>query len=250
MTVEKIGVWRVYRHWRVASTNDLAKSLDPWEAAVAVIQDAGRGRYGRKFSSGEGGLWLSAVLPMPGGAQRWTGFPLVVGQAVLEWLRALPLPNARLRWPNDIMVRNRKLAGLLLEQFAYERCTVGIGMNLFNAPWEDDPELAATATRLADEIAPMPQYEECLAAVLAAISRAHQRMATHTLGELLPLINTAWNGPRFVEVHLQEGSILRGNFSSIDSEGALLLETSDGTTRVCPAHQVRLLRDLPALPNE
>lgn len=244
MTEEPVGVWRVHRHRVVRSTNDIAKSLPPWEAVTAETQDAGRGRYGRTFSSGEGGLWLSAVVPMPGGAAQWTGFALVVGHAVLEWLRGLPLPDARLRWPNDLMVRDRKIAGLLLEQSSPDRCTVGIGMNITNAPWDDDPELSATATRLADEIFPAPGLDETLAAVLDAIARAHERMSGAPLGGLLDLINTSWNGPRPVEIHLQSDETLRGCFSRINAAGDLLLEPDGGAPRVCPAHHVRLLRDI------
>ena len=51
-------------------------------------------------------------------------------------LKKLNVPEARLRWPNDLMSGRKKLAGLLIEQGGRQKLTVGIGMNVLNAPWD------------------------------------------------------------------------------------------------------------------
>lgn len=240
----EIEGWGVHRHWKVRSTNDLARELGPWQAVVADIQEAGRGRYGRAFQSSEGGLWLSAVLPLPGGPNAWSGLALAIGWALCLWLRSLPVPEARLRWPNDLLVGSRKLAGLLLEQSAPEQCVVGLGLNITNRPWEDDPQLAGITTRLADEVHPHPDLETALSAVLRAIRFAHQRMAEAGLRGLAAEINACWDFRPAVRLTLCEGPVREGRFGGIDAEGALRLVQPHGED-LFPAHHVQRLEEIP-----
>lgn len=241
---QKIADWQVHRRWKVDSTNNLARDLSPWQAVTAEIQEAGRGRYGRVFQSSEGGLWLSAVVPLPGGPTAWSGLALAVGWAVCQWLRELPLPAARLRWPNDILVGPRKLAGLLLEQSGGDRCVVGIGLNLTNRPWEDDPGLTGTTTRLADEIPTCPGYDEALAGVLRAIRRSHALMAENGLAGLAAEINQCWDFTPRIRLHFSEGPAREGRFAGIDGEGALRLVEDQVGESIHPAHYVLRLEEI------
>ncbi|MGA7905207.1 MAG: hypothetical protein WCA06_21465, partial [Terrimicrobiaceae bacterium] len=71
--------WRLFLFDTVASTNDLARELPPGSAVRARVQTSGRGRFGRRFVSDPGGLWLSAAMRAEGGSTRWAGFSLMVG---------------------------------------------------------------------------------------------------------------------------------------------------------------------------
>jgi BirA family biotin operon repressor/biotin-[acetyl-CoA-carboxylase] ligase len=239
----EIDGWGVYRHWKINSTNDLARELSAWQAVVAEIQEAGRGRYGRAFQSSEGGLWLSAVLPLPGGPNAWSGLALAIGWALCQWLRALPVAEARLRWPNDILVGPRKLAGLLLEQSSPELCIVGVGLNLTNRPWEDDPGLSGITTRLADEFSPCPNPAEALPSVLRAIRLAHARMAEAGLSGLAEEINACWDFRPAVRLILADGPPQSGRFTGIDGVGALRLNQG-GREQIYPAHHVHRLEEI------
>lgn len=241
----EVDGWGVHRYWKINSTNDLARDLPAWQAVVAEIQEAGRGRYGRVFQSSEGGLWLSAVLPLPGGPNAWSGLALAVGWAICQWLRSLPVAEARLRWPNDILVGPHKLAGLLLEQSSPELCIVGVGLNLTNRPWEDDPALSGITTRLADEVSSCPSPTEALPHVLQAIRLAHSRMAEAGLSGLAEEINGCWDFRPAVRLILAEGSAQEGHFIGIDGTGALRL-IHHGQEQIFPAHHVHRLEEIPA----
>ena len=148
------GAPEIVRLARVGSTMDalheLAQAGAPeGTAVVAAVQESGRGSRGRTWSSPPGGLWLS-VLARPAEA----GLELLslrVGLVVAGVLERLGVGGAlRLKWPNDLMLGERKFGGVLCEarwQGAMPAwVTVGVGLNVANAPPE---ELAAVATYLA-----------------------------------------------------------------------------------------------------
>ncbi|MCA1813636.1 MAG: biotin--[acetyl-CoA-carboxylase] ligase [Halobacteriales archaeon] len=137
--------WRIERHALLDSTNDEARRRalagEPEGLVVlAEAQRAGRGRRGRVWSSPPGGLYLS-VLTRPDIPPRESGrLALAAGWAVAETVAQLGLAPA-LRWPNDVMLGPRKLAGVLCETHVGGDATtwaiLGIGLNR-----AEQPELA------------------------------------------------------------------------------------------------------------
>jgi len=234
--------WRLSVYETVGSTNDLARTLSGWSAVRADRQTGGRGRLGRKFVSGAGGLWLSAVLPAEGGPARWTGFSLAAGLHVLRAMRALGVPHARLRWPNDILAGPRKLAGLLIEQPDPERLVVGIGVNVTNKPWEADPSLIAT--RLADLLPAPPELDDLCVRLLDAFAEAHAEMNAGGLRPVIEKLNAGWTELRPIELELRGREPLRGQFAGLEGNGDLRLVDAAGRTRVIPHLAVERLREL------
>src|SRR6188768_3771909 len=104
-------VWQLHEFAEVDSTNLVAAKLPAWHAVRADCQTAGRGRFQRAWVSNRGGLWLSAVVPIIDKSPQARLLPLAAGLAVSEALRVLHQISVRLRWPNDILVGPRKLAG-------------------------------------------------------------------------------------------------------------------------------------------
>lgn len=239
--------WSITHLDETTSTNDFARNLTPWSAVIANRQTHGRGRHGRPFACTDGGLWLSAVVPTPGGAQQWLGFPLAIGWALLQFLQTLPggLPTARLRWPNDILVENRKLAGILLEQPDESRCIVGIGLNARNNPTRNHPELASIAIQLADCIYPplLPSLEELADGTLQAIRTAWLRFSSGGLPSLKNEINACWGKQYPIRLTLADGSAVEGTMLGIDDSGAILLQLPDSIIAY-PAHHVTLLTEI------
>lgn len=234
--------WTVHEADCLGSTNDHARNLAPWQVVRALRQTGARGRHGRKWSSGEGGLWMSVVLPLEPAGAGWHAFPLVAGLAVVTTLRGLGLTAARLRWPNDVLIGPRKICGILMEKFHADRVVVGLGLNVTNDPASDDPALAAIATSLARELPEAPDSGEIFAALLTALRVLHTRVAEDGFGSLVDEINHHWGGTREVELHLAE-TTERGLFQGIDNRGDLLLET-DGRLRAHDAAYVRLMREV------
>jgi BirA family biotin operon repressor/biotin-[acetyl-CoA-carboxylase] ligase len=242
--------WLLKRVAETASTNDLARSLAPWQAVAAVSQNAGRGRHRRKFCCDPGGIWLSAVVPMPGGPQRWTGLALAVGWGLLHWLKALPglrpeaRLGARLRWPNDLMIHRQKLGGILLEQNERENCIVGVGINVANDPALQSPDLAGTTTKLADWLPECPAVDKLLPGVLEGIARGWVEMEKGGLAGLAGDLNESWGAPLAVEIFPVDGGPVTGALCGINEEGAVVIRLPDGGGRSFPAHQVERMIEL------
>jgi BirA family biotin operon repressor/biotin-[acetyl-CoA-carboxylase] ligase len=142
---------------RVESTNDEARRLAEQGAAagavvVAAEQVKGRGRHGRAWASPPGNLYASLLLRPDGTIAESAQLSLVASLALAEALVTLAPPDAdvRVKWPNDVLVRGAKVAGLLLESAsgAHERVAwvvVGSGVNIASAP--ADTPYPATALR-------------------------------------------------------------------------------------------------------
>ncbi|MFZ4683672.1 MAG: biotin--[acetyl-CoA-carboxylase] ligase, partial [Terrimicrobiaceae bacterium] len=238
-------MWQLASYDSLASTSDLARKLPAWNAVCARRQTAGRGRFGRAFVSDEGGLWISAVLPAGKDPAMWTGFSLMVGNHLLRMLRHLGLPDARLRWPNDVMARDKKLAGLLIEQGAQETLNVGLGLNVRNAPWEHDASLEPTTTRLADLLSPPPELSDLAVCVLDALADAHEHMLTGGFYAAVEEFNANLE-PRQVEISLLEGGTARGHFTGLDPSGNLIIVDPAGIPQTIPHPQVERLREVAA----
>lgn len=235
--------WTLHECAELGSTNDFARDLGPWEAVRAKHQTGARGRHGRKWESGEGGLWLSAVLPLEPAGAAWNAFPLAAGLAVVSLLRGLGLPGARLRWPNDVLIGPKKICGILMEKFVPDRVVVGIGLNVSNDPAAEDASLSAIATSLAKELPLPPPTDELYEDLLIALRVLHGRVAEEGFAPLADEINAHWGGTRAVELTTATGPV-RGHFLGIDHRGDLLVEI-EGRPVSHSAPYVQLMREVP-----
>jgi BirA family biotin operon repressor/biotin-[acetyl-CoA-carboxylase] ligase len=235
--------WTLHHYRSAGSTNDICRELPEWTAVRADVQTKGRGRFGRAFVSGQGGLWISAVMPATGGAQNWAGFSLRVGACLLRYLKSLGISSARLRWPNDLMCGPLKVAGLLIEQPSNGMLIVGFGLNITNEPWVDDAALRSTATNLAEWIEP-PDLTTVAHGVLDALSSAHREMLLGGMAAAIEELNRSWEIPSPVEIHLNTGKSVSGLFKGLDAEGHLQLLDEDGFTRRVEHPLVERLREI------
>ena len=164
---------------QVGSTMDvlheLAQGGAPAGAAVvAVEQTGGRGSRGRAWASPRGGLWLS-VLFRPRAVPGLELLSLRIGLAVAQALELLGAPAVGLKWPNDLMLGDRKLGGILCEARwqgnAPGWVTAGLGLNVAN---ETPPLLRAVATSLISVVADVTP-DDLLLPVLAALRQVDRR---------------------------------------------------------------------------
>lgn len=243
------GLPAVHPYLRVGSTNDLARALAEGGAphgtlVLAEEQTAGRGRGGRPWVSPAGlGVWMSmvarpAALPAPG------LLPILVGLAAAEALDPFLRPaHAQVKWPNDLLVQGRKLAGILCEGgwdgSRPAGVVVGIGLNVLHAPGDFPPEVRDTATSLRIAAGWSPPRAEVAGALAAAVARALARPPAQLTGALLEALRRrdALEG-RAVRVTGAEP--LSGTALGVNPAGALLLRTGDGRLRTVTAGTVRL----------
>ena len=216
MTPAALGRPRVHLR-QVGSTMDRARALAaagaPSGAAVTTFdQVAGRGRQGRAWVAPPGRtLALSLVLreldPL---------LPLRAGLAVAD----LAGPQARVKWPNDVLLDGRKVAGVLVEARPQEAWAVlGVGVNVALSPAELPPELRDVAGTLGRE---PRELEAALAELLEALAHRLAQPAPAALADLRArdaLLGrpVAWAGGG-------------GTAAGIDDTGALIVRTADGVT--------------------
>ncbi len=217
-------------HLRVTtSTNDRARALAQQGAphgtlVTAAEQRVGRGRQGRTWSAPRGrALLLSLVLRDPPAL-----LPLAAGLAVAEVVGAAGV----VKWPNDVLVDGRKVAGILAEGRPDEGWAVlGIGINVALRIHELPPELHDTAGTLGLEPADL---EPTLERLLVDLERA---LALDT-SALLDAYR-ARDALRGHEVSWSEG---RGTAAGIDGAGRLVVQLADGGRTALSAGEVHLLR--------
>ena len=135
----------IFQFDSLASTQDKAKEMlkaghRPPFVIVAGVQMAGRGRFSRQWVSPPGGTYFSWVVQ----AQTLQAVPLVVAIAIHRELEKLHPGKLQIKWPNDILLDGRKLAGILVEAIN-DTLIIGIGINTFDAPMLPDELLETGA---------------------------------------------------------------------------------------------------------
>jgi BirA family transcriptional regulator, biotin operon repressor / biotin---[acetyl-CoA-carboxylase] ligase len=259
--VSVVDGWTIHEYSVVTSTNLVAANLPSWTAVRADTQTNGRGRFQRFWVSDQGGLWLSAVVPTERDVIKQRALPLAAGLAVCDSLRELGVSRIRMRWPNDVLVGDRKLAGLLIDHFSPGLAVIGIGINVRNRPEALDPSLRDQTTRLVDLLQPpgacppRPQADRVEAPEhdlelheLATLVLRHVRLVLDQLRKpgslsLLLRVNKLWAAPRRVELDL-DGTFRGGLFTGVDDEGRLALSDEDGNVTFYDAHEVRHLTEI------
>ena len=169
--------------------------------------------------------------------------PLVAGVAVCDALRAHGATQLRLRWPNDVLAGDRKLAGLLIDQFQPGLAVVGVGINVRNQPEARDDRLHGQVARLADLVAVPPTLRELAMRVLVSLQSVWLEVGNFGPATLLPRVNALWHLPRTVQLDL-DGTLVTGAFAGVDAHGRLQLRRTGGETNFYEPQDVRRLRDL------
>jgi BirA family biotin operon repressor/biotin-[acetyl-CoA-carboxylase] ligase len=195
---------------------------------VAEHQTAGRGRLGRAWEAPpRAGLTLSVLLrPGPGvPPDRWGWVPLLAGVAVSRALARTAQIDVRLKWPNDVQVDGRKLAGILAER-AGDALVVGMGVNV-SLTAEELPGPAATS--LAAEGARTLDRDTLLRALLRELGRTYRGWrlggGDPAAGLRDAYVERCATLGRPVRVSLPGGGELLGEAVDVDAEGRLVVAT-------------------------
>jgi len=237
---------KILHYKRLQSTNTAAYQLaqqgaPEWTIVVADVQTKGRGRGRNKWKSPKGGLWFSIILrPKVSGPR----LPLlqflaaVVTRTALEDATGL---DVKLKWPNDLVLGNLKLGGILIESKTQGSrvsfAILGIGLNINQSKAQLPP--AAMSVRLATG----KHYD--LGTVLRAILD-QLRSSYRDLDRPSKIIENWWRNcihrPLRVQVNLPKETVT-GISGAIDEEGSLLIETDDHRIRRVKEGSLRILND-------
>ena len=210
---------------------------------AARAQTAGRGRRGHKWDSTVGNLLLSIVLRPCVNPAKFSGLAAVSGLAVLEALEKQGLANEiRLKWPNDLVARGRKLGGILVEAARDNEgkpfAVCGIGVNVNYTPQEvPDGGLAAIGLSDLNESVPTVNMllDEVYHAVIDAVDAWAERLNAmeEDGGPLAPVhgeyvTHLNWIGEHVIARSPAGDELARGIFKTVDGFGRACIETEGG----------------------
>jgi BirA family biotin operon repressor/biotin-[acetyl-CoA-carboxylase] ligase len=225
----------------VRSTNDLARAAAAQGApegllVVADVQQAGRGRRGQVWQAPAGGAILASLLLRPQTPLTEAFAPtMLLALAIQRTAQALGVP-AVLKWPNDVLVRGRKLAGILSEGTTragfLDYVVMGFGLNVGFDP--ATVGLADRATSLQLELGSPPPDR---AAVLACILREAEKRYRGWQSGGYAALWSEWAAALItlgttVRVEVGPGDLVTGPAVRVDYDGALIVATPEGERRV------------------
>ncbi len=200
---------------------------------IALRQEAGRGRQSREWRSAEGNFFGSTLVVLKASDPPAPSLSLAAGLALTEAVdAAAPGKPLLLKWPNDLLLGGKKLAGILLERSG-GRIVAGFGVNLATAPALDDRETAALGGVM------LPQaFAPLLAASFARLlglwrSSPPQALSQAWLARAHPVGTT-------LSVHLGAEERISGAFDGIEPDGALRLRRDSGAVEIVRAGDVSL----------
>ena len=211
-------------------------------ACLAEYQAKGRGRRARSWHSPPGqNLYLSLYWRFESAPTVFTGLSLALGLAVAEVLEAWGVTQVGLKWPNDVQVRGRKLAGLLVDLRSQgggpADVLVGVGCNYH---MQGQPDIGQPWTDLHRcLIGKAPGRNECAGAFLQALYACLRGYDPRRF----PTVRQAWarfdalDGKR-VRVHVRDGECFEGVARGLAEDGALRIEGDDGRIRAFASGEV------------
>lgn len=223
---------------QTSSTNDIVEKLarDGVKEGVVVFaesQTRGRGRLGRQWlSPPRKGLWFSVLLRPALRPQAATQLTVAAATALFRAIRDQTGITPEIKWPNDILIDGRKVAGVLTELGAeldhIKHLTLGIGVDVNLTASEFPPELRKIATSLKIEAGRHLQRAELAAAILRELDRDYERICSQQFDQ----VADEWEAHCTTigrRVNIQVGNrILQGQAEALDDDGALLLRTQHG----------------------
>ena len=235
------AAYRLIRYDTLGSTNEEAKRLARTAAAEGTLvwafqQTAGRGRRGRARTSPPGNLYASLILrpqcPLDQAAQLSFVAALAVGDTLTSTTQK-QLDALSYKWPNDVLLRGRKIAGILLDSElgggeVPEFVVVGVGINLLSSPRNTEFPATSIAEEDLGTVSP--------AAALEGFARHLQAWVERWREEGFAPIRAAWRAHAMalgepIRVRLEHAT-LHGRLIDIDQHGALLLESVGELRRI------------------
>jgi BirA family transcriptional regulator, biotin operon repressor / biotin---[acetyl-CoA-carboxylase] ligase len=234
--------WSLHYEPSCSSTQDLARSAanagaDQGWTVITDLQLEGRGRRGRAWVAAEGtALLFSTILHPP--VDVLALLPLLAALSVAGGIEVATGVVAELKWPNDVLVNDLKLAGILLEHPGGAAVILGVGVNV-NQLAVDLPSGATSLRALTGR--PLDR-EPVLAAILNDLANAYDRADREGVAWIVPGWRSRSSMLGKPVAFERDGATIRGVAEDLGSNGALLVRLGDGTRVSVIAGEVERLR--------
>jgi BirA family biotin operon repressor/biotin-[acetyl-CoA-carboxylase] ligase len=202
---------------------------------ASSAQSAGRGRRGRTWlSSANAGLYMSLALPFPAAITNLQALSLVTALSVHEALKSLYSIELQLKWPNDLLAENKKLAGILLERQQVEEGAIivfGIGVNV-DIPDSDKAQIDRPITDLSSLSDVKPELDVLCGTIVNALVESAGVFCKEGFGSF----QARWNALDYYNgcyIEIEDGSGRKvGKSLGVDANGCLKLQSAEGETTI------------------
>ncbi len=242
----------IHHFKEVESTNDVAKDLAIRGApegtiVVAEVQMRGRGRLDRGWFSPPGGIWISLILRPSMSPADIPKITLMTSVAVAKAISEVTGLGVKIKWPNDILLDGKKVAGILTEMGAeadrLNFVVVGIGINANVDIDIFPPDIEPHATSVKRALGENVDRLKLLRCLLERLERKYIRLQE---GKFKGILNE-WKGlcttlGSQVKISTVDGEI-QGKATGVDEHGALILKLASGKTKTIYAGDVTILRE-------
>ncbi|MEA3311580.1 MAG: biotin--[acetyl-CoA-carboxylase] ligase [candidate division WOR-3 bacterium] len=228
-----LGIAHVEFRKEVTSTQDAARAsqASPPYLVCALEQSAGKGRLGRRWRSDRGGGYFTLVVQRP--KEDWA-VPLVSAYALWKELCSKVL-SLEMRWPNDLYVEGKKLAGVLVEGWG-DRLGIGVGLNVNQLSFEGDLSSSAVSLRMlaGHEF----DIEVLLISIVSGMLKAMDGLAEHGFRFFQPALRRVLlEADQPVKV-LRANRICEGHLVDLGPSGEALVQSAEGELFTVPAQHL------------
>jgi BirA family biotin operon repressor/biotin-[acetyl-CoA-carboxylase] ligase len=234
--------WSLHYEPSCSSTQDLARNAaiagaDQGWTVITDLQLEGRGRHGRAWiAPGETALLFSTILQPP--VDVLPLLPLLTALSVAGGIEGATGVVAQLKWPNDVLVDDHKLAGILLEHPGGAAVIVGVGVNVNQLA----ADLPSGATSLLAQTGRSLDREPLLAAILNDLANAYDRADREGVDWIVPGWRSRSSMLGKPVAFQRDGATTRGVAEDLGADGSLLVRLEDGTRVSVIAGEVERLR--------
>jgi BirA family biotin operon repressor/biotin-[acetyl-CoA-carboxylase] ligase len=234
-----VGKDKIIYRLTTDSTQNLAILLaekNPNSDGIVIIageQKSGRGRQNRKWLSPKGGIWLSVVLRPRISASKITLLPFAAALAVCDTIKKTTQLDAKLRWPNDVTISGKKVAGILIdismeaERINYAVVGIGINANVDSSAITSYLEKGIKVTSLSDELGHKTNILDLTKVILERLEYYYielKRCAPNTIIE-------EWKKNSDILYQkvavMQNNRTIQGIAADVNDDGSLLVRTND-----------------------
>jgi len=237
---------------KLSSTNTTAKEQAKKRAKegttiIAETQTNGKGRLNRRWISPKGGIWLSIILRSKVTAEDAAKITVTTALAVAKTLLILYGLKAQIKWPNDVLIQNKKICGILVEATLKEKTVdslvVGIGLNA-NFTLRDLPQgLQTTATTLEEVLKKKVELEELICLILREFEEYYKRFNEKEFSDLLSEYRSmaSFLGKKVAITSLNE--TMTGVAIRVDKNGELIIRLQNGIKRSIVSGDLVVIED-------
>lgn len=251
LATEDFGRRGYYYYQEIDSTNNCAKNLAAQGAPEGTVvaaekQTAGRGRSGRTwYSPANQGLYVSVIMRPVLPVNEISRISLITALAVTATLQSVLNLEAQIKWPNDILINNKKIAGILSEvvtnKDGVEFVVVGIGLNINNDVGEFPDDLRMPATSVLTEHKCLSSRIKVLQVLLANLERYYKQLLAGNFAACLEIVRSLSMliGAK-VRLDAANGQV-EGIALDIDESGCLVVRDHDGTIHTIMSGEITAL---------